>query len=59
MSELQIVIYCLIISVILPFVAKVPLAHAMRQVGSGNIRGYDNEEPRSQQKSFQVLARVA
>lgn len=52
MNELQILIYSLIISVVLPFVAKIPLAYAMRQIGTGNISGYDNEEPRTQQKKL-------
>lgn len=53
MNNLEIMIYSLIIAALLPFIAKVPLAYAMRQVGSGNISGYDNEHPRSQQKKLE------
>ena len=53
MNNLEILIYCLLIAVILPFIAKAPLAYAMGQVGNGNIGGYDNEHPRSQQKKLE------
>ncbi len=52
MNELNWLIYCLISAALLPYVAKVPLALAMKQQGSGNLAGYDNENPRSQQKQL-------
>lgn len=53
MENLTVVIYCLIITVLLPFVAKIPVAHAMRQLGNGNKRGYDNALPREQQRRLE------
>ena len=50
MSDLNWLISCLIIASLLPYVAKVPLAWAMKKQGSGRDFGYNNEEPRSQQK---------
>lgn len=50
MTEFNWLISCLIIASLLPYVAKVPLAWAMKKQGSGRDFGYDNEEPRSQQK---------
>ncbi len=50
MSEFNWLISCLIIASLLPYAAKVPLAWAMKKQGSGRDFGYNNEEPRSQQK---------
>jgi len=52
MDEVNYLISSLIIAALLPYVAKVPLALAMKKQGSGNLFGYDNEEPRSQQKQL-------
>ena len=41
---MDILIYCLLAAVLLPFVTKIPLAIAMHQLG-----GYDNKTPRAQQ----------
>lgn len=37
-------IYCLLIAVLLPYIAKAPVAYAMNKQG-----GYDNRHPRNQQ----------
>lgn len=39
---------CLFIAVILPYLAKIPVAYAMNQLG-----GYDNNHPRAQQSQLQ------
>lgn len=52
MNELNILIYCLIIACLLPYVAKVPLAYAMKKQGGGKLSGYDNKQPRLQQKQL-------
>jgi len=52
MNELNWLIYCLIIAAVLPYVAKAPLAQAMRKQGGGKLSGYDNELPREQQKKL-------
>ncbi len=52
MDESSWLISCLIITALLPYVAKIPLAIAMKQQGTGKVFGYDNEEPRSQQKQL-------
>lgn len=52
MNELNWLINCLIIAVLLPYVAKVPLAIAMKQQGEGKLSGYDNQLPREQQKKL-------
>jgi uncharacterized MAPEG superfamily protein len=44
---MTIVIYCLLIAVLLPYLAKIPLAYAMNKAG-----GYDNHHPRSQQAAL-------
>lgn len=41
---MTILIYCLLVALILPFVAKAPVAFAMNKDG-----GYDNKHPRAQQ----------
>jgi uncharacterized MAPEG superfamily protein len=41
-------IWCLIIAVLLPYLAKIPLVFAMTKAG-----GYDNHHPREQQASLQ------
>jgi len=41
---MEILVICLIISALLPFIAKVPVAIAMNKLG-----GYDNNQPRAQQ----------
>ncbi len=45
---MTILIYCLFIALLLPFIAKVPLAIAMHKQG-----GYDNNHPRSQQNNLE------
>jgi uncharacterized MAPEG superfamily protein len=52
MTELNWLIYCLIIAALLPYIAKMPLASAMKQQGEGKLSGYDNELPREQQKKL-------
>ena len=52
MNELNWLIYCLIIAALLPYVAKVPVAKAMKNQGGGNLSGYDNKLPREQQKKL-------
>lgn len=52
MTELNWLIYCLIIAALLPYIAKMPLARAMKQQGEGKLLGYDNELPREQQKKL-------
>lgn len=41
-------IICLLIAVILPYLAKLPLGYAMQKA----VGGYDNHHPRSQQASL-------
>lgn len=41
---MTILISCLVIVILLPFIAKIPVAMAMHQLG-----GYDNNHPRAQQ----------
>ncbi|NQZ79393.1 MAG: MAPEG family protein [Colwellia sp.] len=41
---MTILLWCLFIAVILPFIAKIPVAYAMKRLGS-----YDNNHPREQQ----------
>lgn len=41
---MQVLIYCLLIAVLLPFISKIPLAYQMHKLG-----GYDNKHPRAQQ----------
>jgi uncharacterized MAPEG superfamily protein len=52
MTELNWLIYCLIVAALLPYIAKMPLASAMKQQGEGKLSGYDNELPREQQKKL-------
>lgn len=52
MDPLNTLITCLIIAALLPYFAKAPLAWAMKKHGGGEIGGYDNQEPRSQQKQL-------
>jgi uncharacterized MAPEG superfamily protein len=52
MTELNWLIYCLIIAALLPYIAKMPLASAMKRQGEGKLSGYDNELPREQQKKL-------
>lgn len=52
MDPLNTLIVCLITAALLPYVAKAPLAWAMKQHGGGELGGYDNQEPRSQQKQL-------
>ena len=44
---MTILIYCLLLAALLPFISKMPLAIAMHQSG-----GYDNQTPRTQQASL-------
>ena len=44
---MQIVIICLFIAALLPYLAKIPLAVAMNRAG-----GYDNKHPRDQQAAL-------
>ena len=44
---MTILIYCLFIATILPFLAKGPVAYAMNKLG-----GYDNNHPREQQSNL-------
>ncbi len=41
---MTILIYCLMVALLLPFIAKIPVAYAMNREG-----GYDNKHPRAQQ----------
>ncbi len=41
---MSILISCLLFSIILPFISKIPVAYAMHQ-----LNGYDNQYPREQQ----------
>lgn len=52
MTDINSLIYCLIIAALLPYVAKVPLAIAMTKQGGGAFFGYDNQLPRVQQQSL-------
>ena len=52
MIESNVLIISLIITILLPFVAKAPLAWAMKKQGGGNIAGYDNQHPRQQQRQL-------
>ena len=52
MNELNWLIGCLILVSLLPYLAKIPLAWAMFQQGTENKPGYDNREPRIQQKQL-------
>lgn len=52
MNYLDILIINLIIITLLPIVAKAPVAAAMKQVGGGNLNGYDNRYPRVQQQQL-------
>ncbi len=45
---MTILMYCLFIAALLPYIAKLPLAYAMNQSG-----GYDNNYPRDQQAKLQ------
>ncbi|NVK24006.1 MAG: MAPEG family protein [Gammaproteobacteria bacterium] len=49
---MNVIIFSLIIVTLLPFVAKTPLALAMKKHGGGNLGGYDNQHPRQQQKQL-------
>jgi len=44
---MTLLIGCLLISLALPYIAKIPLAYAMQQQG-----GYDNNHPRAQQAAL-------
>lgn len=44
---MTILIWCLFIAALLPFIAKMPLAFAMNKLG-----GYDNNHPRAQQSKL-------
>jgi uncharacterized MAPEG superfamily protein len=52
MNDLSWLITCTIIAALLPYFAKAPLAYAMFKTGSKHKPGYDNEEPRSQQREL-------
>lgn len=52
MTELNVIITCLIIVTLLPFLAKAPLAWAMNEYGNGESKGYDNAHPRQQQRQL-------
>jgi len=52
MDPLNTLIICLIIAALLPYIAKAPLAWAMKQHGGGKVGGYDNQEPRLQQQQL-------
>ena len=52
MFELYIVIYTLIYAALLPYLAKVPLAYAMYKQGNKYRPGYDNQQPRDQQRQL-------
>lgn len=52
MSHLDIIIANLILVTLLPIVAKAPVAFAMKKLGGGNIGGYDNKHPRTQQQAL-------
>lgn len=52
MNELHWLISCLIIATLLPYVAKVPLAWAMYKEGKKTNQGYNNEDPRNQQRQL-------
>lgn len=45
---MDILIYCLLAAILLPYLAKMPVAYAMNQLG-----GYDNRQPRAQQAKLQ------
>ena len=45
---MTILIWCLIVAALLPFIAKIPLAIAMNKAG-----GYDNNHPRDQQAKLE------
>jgi len=45
---MNILIYCLLVAILLPYITKAPLAYAMHQLG-----GYDNKHPREQQAKLQ------
>lgn len=47
---MTILIYCLLVSLLLPFLSKIPVAIAMNKLG-----GYDNQTPREQQAQLQGL----
>ncbi len=53
MNELYVVIYSLIIAAALPYIAKIPLAVAMKKSGTVHRSGYDNKNPRAQQKRLE------
>ncbi len=44
---MEILIWCLLIATILPFIAKMPVAYAMNKLGR-----YDNNHPRAQQSQL-------
>lgn len=44
---MTILIICLFIALLLPFIAKIPVAHAMNK-----LNGYDNSHPRAQQSNL-------
>lgn len=44
---MNVLIWCLLIAATLPYVAKIPVAYAMNQLG-----GYDNNHPRAQQSQL-------
>ena len=52
MDSLNIIIFCLIAAAILPILAKAPVAFAMKNIGGGNLGGYDNKHPREQQSQL-------
>lgn len=52
MSDINWIISCIIIAALLPYIAKAPLAWAMHYQGSKHKSGYDNQEPRTQQKQL-------
>ena len=52
MSDAQIIIYSLIYAAILPYLAKIPLAYAMYKQGTKFRPGYDNKQPREQQRQL-------
>ena len=52
MEPIELLIYTLIVTAFMPFVAKAPLAFAMYKFGIKDKPGYDNRHPREQQKQL-------
>ena len=45
---MEVLVLCLFIAAVMPFIAKIPVATAMHKIG-----GYDNAHPRAQQSQLQ------